>query len=115
MSNRRFNRVMVILINAIAICTCLTNVAYAATDGMGTVTEILTDILGALLGVAGAVCVAKLIHIGILYMTSSAAEKSNAKTAVLPWIIGTIVCFGAGWIGPAIIGILRVDGNVLDY
>lgn len=79
------------------------------------VTEILTEVLQILLGLAGAICVGKLVHIGILYMTSSAAEKSNAKAAVLPWIIGTIVCFGAGWIGPMIINIFRIDdgGNVL--
>ena len=48
-------------------------------------------------------------------MTSSAVEKSNAKAAVLPWIVGTIVCFGAGWIGPMIINMFKIGGDVLDY
>ena len=48
-------------------------------------------------------------------MTSSAVEKSNAKAAVLPWIVGTIVCFGAGWIGPMIINMFKIGVDVLDY
>ena len=46
---------------------------------------------------------------------SSAMDKSNAKMAVLPWIIGTFLCFGAAVIGPAIINIFKVTDNVLDY
>ena len=65
--------------------------------------------------VAAGICIGKVIHIGILYVTSSAMDKSNAKTAVLPWIIGTFLCFGAAVIGPAIISIFKVTGNVLDY
>ena len=92
----------------------LFNVVSATGGATSAVNSILGDILSVLLGVSGAVCVGKLIHIGILYMTSSAMDKSNAKSAVLPWLIGTIVCFGAAWIGPWIIDIFRVDGNVLD-
>ena len=113
MSGRKFNKVMTILINVFIFCMCLTSIAFAD-DGMGTVTDILTNILTVLLGVGGAVCVGKLIHIGILYMTSSAVDKSNAKAAVFPWIVGTIVCFGAGWIGPAIINLFKITDDVLD-
>lgn len=98
----------------ITIMVMLFNVAFATGGVNDTVDGILTEILVVLLGVSGAVCVGKLIHIGILYMTSSAVDKSNAKSAVLPWLIGTIVCFGAAWIGPWIIDIFRIDGNVLD-
>lgn len=113
MSGRKFNKVMTILINVFIFCMCFSSIVFAD-DGMGTVTDILTNILTVLLGVGGAVCVAKLIHIGILYMTSSAVDKSNAKAAVFPWIVGTIVCFGAGWIGPAVIKLFQIKGNVLD-
>ena len=49
---------------------------------------------------------------------STAAEKSNAKQAILPWIIGTVVCFGAATIGGAIIDVFVKSGvppSVLDY
>lgn len=88
---------------------------YTFATGDGTVNRVLTDVTEVLLTVAGLVCVGKLIHIGILYMTSSAVEKSNAKAAAFPWLIGTIVCFGAAWIGGSIIQILKIDKDVLDY
>lgn len=113
MSNRKFNRFMTILINVFTFGMSLTSIVFA-TEGTGAVKDILTDILKVLLGLGGAICVAKLIHIGILYMTSSAVDKSNAKAAVFPWIVGTIVCFGAAWIGPAIIGMFKISGDVLD-
>lgn len=78
----------------------------------------LTNITKILLLIGTAVCVGKVIHIGILYLTSSVAEKVNAKQAMVPWIIGTIVCFGAATIGGAIIKIFTeagTPGNVLDY
>lgn len=113
MSNRKVNNIMTILINVFTFGICLTSIVFA-TEGTNAVKTILTDILKVLLGLGGAICVAKLIHIGILYMTSSAVDKSNAKAAVFPWIVGTIVCFGAAWIGPAIIGLFKISGDVLD-
>ena len=94
---------------------CMMSFVYATgTPDISSVTAVLQPILATLFGLAGAICVGKIIHIGILYMTSSAADKSNAKTALLPWIIGTIVCFGASWIGPLIINLFKISGNVLD-
>ena len=113
MKDRKFSKLMTILINVFTLCFCINNMAYA-TDGMGTVNAIMENILKILLGLGGAICVAKLIQIGIMYMTSSAVEKSNAKAAVLPWIVGTVVCFGAGWIGPMIINLFKIKGGVLD-
>ena len=37
-----------------------------------------------------AVSVAKMMHIGIKYMTSTVTKKSDAKDALIPWAIGTI-------------------------
>lgn len=115
MVDRKFNRIMTILINIFTFGEYVNSVVWA-TGGMNTVNKILIDILTVMLGIGGAVCVAKLIHIGILYMMTSAVEKSNAKAAVLPWLIGTIVCFGAAWIGPLIINLVKPNGNgnVLD-
>ena len=91
------------------------NTYVFAVDNGGPVDDILKGITEVLLVIAGLVCVGKLIQIGIMYLTSSAVEKSNAKSAVLPWLIGTIVCFSAATIGKVIIGILEVDKNVLSY
>ena len=83
--------------------------AGSTSDGEAAVKGILTEVATVLLVVAGCVCAGKLAHIGIMYMMSSANEKSNAKTAIIPWLLGTIVCFGASWIGPLIIGIFEHD------
>lgn len=97
---------------------CFNNMVFAA----GSVTlgddviNTLTEITQVLLVVAAGVCVGKVIHIGILYASSVAMDKSNAKSAILPWLIGTFICFGAAVIGPAIIGIFQGGPtNVLDY
>ena len=83
---------------------------------MGALTAPLTEITQVLLIIAGGACVGKIIHIGIQYVMSSAADKSNAKMALLPWLIGTVICFGAATIGPGIIGIFNTGPtNVLDY
>ena len=79
------------------------------------VTGSLQEIAEILFIVGAAVCVGKCIQIGIMYVTSSAVEKSNAKMAVLPWVIGTFICFGGATIGNFIINILRVDNPVLGY
>lgn len=88
----------------------------AGVDG-GTVDAILTEVVQILLTVAGCVCLGKLIHIGIIFLTAGAAEKSNAKMALVPWLVGTVVCFGASWIGGTIINIIGsgMDGDVLGY
>lgn len=75
----------------------------------------LVNITRILLLIATGVCIAKIIHIGILYVIGASVEKSTAKQAILPWIIGTIVCFGAATIGNAVIKLFDVPSNVLDY
>ena len=101
---------MCFLYNVILLSMCFTNVTYAV--DMGAITEPLTEITEVLLIIGAGVCIAKVIHIGILYVTSSAVDKSNAKMAIL---IGTFLCFGAAVIGPAIIEIFKVDKDVLSY
>ena len=82
------------------------------------VIDTLTEVTRILLLIGGAICIGKVIHIGIMYVTSSAADKSNAKMAIMPWLIGTFVCFGAATIGGFIIDV--IGGNyrnkpVLEY
>lgn len=79
------------------------------------VIKTLTEITSILLLVGAAICIGKCIHIGILYTLSSAVDKSNAKQAMLPWLIGTFVCFGAATIGSFVINTLKIDRDVLEY
>ena len=84
----------------------------------GAVTDTLSTITRILFIVGAGVCVFKCIQIGIMYTISSAADKSNAKSAILPWIIGTFVCFGAATIGNFIIDLIGgslKDKPVLNY
>lgn len=93
------------------------NVVMATSDDINfeDIIAPLSTVTQILLIVAAGVCVCKIIHIGILFVTSSAADKSNAKMALLPWLVGTFVCFGAAIIGPAIIGIFATSKDVLEY
>ena len=52
-----------------------------------------------------------------MYTMSSANEKSNAKMALIPWVVGAIVCFGAATIGGTVINIIGsgMPNDVLGY
>lgn len=114
MKRSKINKFISNIMTLAMLLMIFTNTYSYATENPA-VDKVLTEVTEVLLVVAGLACVGKLIHIGILYLTSSAVDKSNAKSAVLPWLIGTIVCFGAAWIGSTIITILKVDKNVLEY
>lgn len=89
---------------------------FAAEDD--TVFKILEEVAQVLFVIAGLLCLGKLIQIGIMYMTSSAVEKSQAKTALVPWLAGTVIAFGASVIGPAIIKLISKgfeNTGPLDY
>ena len=49
-------------------------------------------------------------------MMTAANEKSNAKSAAVPWIIGTVICGGYAVIGQSIIDFLqsKAVGGVLN-
>lgn len=78
----------------------------------------LKEIIDVLVAVAGLVCTAKLAQIGILYMMSTATERSAAKGALVPWAVGAIICGGYAIIGNAIIDFFKdeigIPENVLD-
>ena len=114
-SKRKINKFLSNLITFIILFQ-MCSIVFAA-EMPPEVTEVLTEIIDVLLTVAGLVCVGKIIQIGIKFMTASAADKSNAKTALLPWLIGTIVCFGASWIGGAVIDLFGdlPQKDVLGY
>lgn len=82
------------------------------------VSSVLGEVTQVILIVGAAVCIGKCIQIGIMYTLSSANEKSNAKMALVPWIIGTIVCFGAATIGRFFIDLIGGEfqnKDVLEY
>lgn len=117
MKKYNFNKLLSNIMTLIMLIMMFMN-TYVYATGNDTVDKVLKEVVSVLLTVAGLVCVGKIIHIGILYMTSSAVDKSNAKSALMPWIIGTIVCFGAAWIGGSIIKLLspaNPNKGVLDY
>lgn len=76
------------------------NVPAGIMSVLGKITDVLAII-------ASTVCLFKLIQIGIMYMLTGANEKSNAKTAILPWLIGTIVCVGYVTIGNSVIEMIK--------
>ena len=114
MNRKKINNLLLnIAIYSFLFSSFLHNFAYASND---TVKSVLQEVATVLLVIGGLVCVGKLIQIGIMFMMVSVDQKSQAKTAALPWLIGTIVCFGAPWIGNLIINILDTrKENVLDY
>lgn len=114
--NKFLSRSIDVLLTAYMMLS-VTTMSYATGDpGMPTgVESILLEVVQILLTIAGLVCVGQLIIIGIKFLMASAEEKSNAKSALLPWLIGTIVCFGASWIGGAVINVLKIDKPVLEY
>lgn len=119
--NRIFN-VLFVLLTVFSLVTCVfAGTVEAPSEGdnsnanIDDVLKPLVRITQILLLIGAGVCVGKLLHIGILFVTSSAAERSNAKMAMLPWLIGTFVCFGASAIGSFVIKILSVHKDVLSY
>lgn len=111
------NKVFSALLTFVLMLTMfLPNSVLAGVDN-GEVDKVLKEVVEILLSIAGCVCLGKFIHIGIIFLTAGAAEKSNAKMALVPWLVGTIVCFGASWIGGTIISIIGsgMDGDVLKY
>lgn len=118
----KFNKMRKRLINAVFYIITFLNfgsIALASSEIAAdvTVTNTLTEVTKIILIVGAAVCVGKCIQIGIMYTMSSANEKSNAKMALIPWVIGAIVCFGAATIGGAIINTIGsgMPDNVLEY
>lgn len=84
-------------LSVILIVVCLFSLSCVYATGSGgtadydTVINKITEILAL---IAGFVCLGKLIQIGIMYILSGANDKSQAKTAVLPWAVGTVICGG---------------------
>lgn len=92
---------------------------YATTvTGNGINTELsqtLGEIISILFWIACFACTLKIIHIGILYLTTGVEGKSKAKGALIPWLIGAFICVTFATLGPAIMNLFYNGKDVLDY
>jgi len=66
----------------------------------------IQEIIGILSWVGFAIAVAKMMQIGIMYLMGAAKSKNDAKTALMPWLVGAFICAAFGTVGPWIIGTL---------
>jgi len=77
----------------------------------------IKQIAGIMLWLAIAICVFKMIQIGIKFMTSGTGKgKQEAKASLLPFLIGAIICFAFVTIGSTIIDVIvsGMSGGVFD-
>ncbi|MBO5178757.1 MAG: hypothetical protein J6B87_00195 [Clostridia bacterium] len=101
----------------------LTAKAYAASanttvsvNGMTSeLNSAIGDIISIMFWIACVVCTIKIIHIGILYMTTGVEGKSKAKGALIPWVVGVFICVTFATLGPAIMNLFYTGKSVLDY
>lgn len=93
--------------------------SYATTvSGSGLTPELsktLGEIISILFWIACFACTLKIIHIGILYMTTGVEGKSKAKGALVPWLIGAFICVTFATLGPAIMNLFYTETSVLNY
>ena len=77
----------------------------------------IKQIASIMLWIAIVICVFKVIQIGIKLLTSGTGKgKQEAKSSLIPFLIGAVVCFMFVTIGSTIIDILvsGVSGGVFD-
>lgn len=113
------NKLGNIILNVVLIMSQV-NIAYAngagMTSGNDTVDSTLSEIASILFFLGAAIAVGKLIQIGILFVMSSGSKRSDAKSALIPWAIGAIICVLFATIGSGIIDIIMGgdSGGVFD-
>lgn len=67
----------------------------AAEDAESVISEIGSNILGAVVWVGYAISLGMVVYIGIRYALGSADAKANMKGAVVSWLIGAFLVFGS--------------------
>ena len=71
----------------------------------------LNDINNVLFTAACIICVIKAVQIGIMFMLNGAGSKGQAKSAILPWIIGAVVCGGYSVIAKEVTALIKRYGK----
>ena len=93
------------------------NTGSDASKAPDEITSKLNEINKVLFTAACIICVIKAVQIGIMFMLNGAGSKGQAKSAILPWMIGAAVCGGYAVISNKIINLIKKDagkGGVLE-
>ena len=114
-------KILSVVLLVIMILASLGSVTMAATPGEGTgltpsdfkgnppdstainkVQDLGNNIIGIIRVVGTIVSVVILMILGIKYMTASAEGKADFKSALIPYLVGAILVFGATWVATAV-------------
>ena len=77
----------------------------------------LREIMSILAWAGFAIAVFKVLQIGMMFMLGAGKAKSDAKSALVPWLVGAAVCVLFGTVGPAIINLIMggsSGGSIFD-
>lgn len=72
---------------------------------------IIREIMGIMSILGFAIAMFKLIQIGIQFILGAGRAKSDAKAALMPWLVGAIVCIMFGTIGPWVMNLIMGSGS----
>lgn len=76
-----------------------------ATSAQSSVTNIGNQIIGIITTVGVVVAVVILLVLGIKYMMGSASEKAEYKKTMIPYLVGSILIFGASAITKVVVAL----------
>ena len=71
----------------------------------------LYNLVGIMVWVGIMLCIAKLMHIGIKFITQPAGGRSNAKESLLPWFVGILVLATFWSLGPWLIDAIAPESS----
>lgn len=104
-----FFTILVFCINTSIVFASQSEEAIKQLENPSGVYKTLVDIMSIMAGVGVVICVAKLMHIGIKFITQPAGGRSNAKESLLPWFIGAMVLATFASLGPWLIS--NIEGT----
>jgi len=112
---------IVLMFSMISSISFASNGIEGAVDSINTggddVYGVIGEIIGILSWLAFVIALFKVIQIGIMFMLGAGKSKNDAKSALIPWLVGAAVCVMFGTVGPWIIGLIMggsSGGNVFD-
>ena len=99
-----FSLFMVMLIGSVllvSVCYCSDAVTEISTAG--------NKILSAIMWFGYAISVGMVVFIGIKYMLGAADTKANMKGAIVGWLIGAFIVFGASTVIAIVTSVLNIN------